>query len=139
MKLLSICLISLLHLSFIQKLEKIELDSFTQIRWVLNDKTNAGPVKNEEKLIFIHDGSPLTEELPLHLKYGGLTFKKEGILIEHIWNKCGTGNPPNHYKSNWEFISNSDSPILRIYNSRRWAGEYFISIEDNILTLIRKN
>ena len=139
MKLLSICLISLIHLSFSQKLEKIKLTDFIEIRWVLNNKTNAGPVKNDKKLIFINHNSPLVKELPYHLKYGGLTFEKDDILIEHVWNKCGTGNPPNHYKSNWEFIKNSEVQILRIYNSRKWNGEYFISIDRNVLTLIRIN
>jgi len=138
MKLLSIYLISLFHLSFVSILEEIELVSFTEIRWVLNDKTNSS-LKNEEELNFIHHNSFLSEELPRHLKYGGLTFKKDGILIEHVWNRCGTGNPPNHYKSNWEFINNSDVSILRIYNNQKWAGEYFVSIENKTLTLIRKS
>jgi hypothetical protein len=108
------------------------------IRWILNDKTNAGIYKDLMELNFVPQESSLTEELPYHLKYGGLTFKENGVLIEHIWNKCGTGNPPNSYESKWEISTEERGDILVISNSSKWEGKYLVkNLDSKKLNLLR--
>lgn len=139
MKLLSILIIGLLQLNFGVQKENGDLSHLFETRWILNDKDGHISIQDLDTLSFIRQDSPLTEDLPYHLKYAGLTFQQNGILIEHVWNKCGTGNPPDHYKANWEIINQTEGQILRIENSRKWDGEYIVAtLEKQNLQLIRK-
>lgn len=113
-------------------------NDFQNIRWILNEKSNSGIYKDIIELKFITASSQLIEDLPYHLKYGGLTFKKNGVLIEHIWNKCGTGNPPDFRQSHWEITNVENGELLEISNSSLWNGKYLvIKVDSKALKLKR--
>jgi len=95
-------------------------------RWILNEEHNSGSYDDLVSLQFIPFDSPSKEKLPRHLRYAGLTFKENGVLIEHVWNKCGTGNPPNYYEAKWSIKPDSEDKILTISKSRKWDGKYLV-------------
>jgi hypothetical protein len=115
-----------------------EFTDHLNIRWILNEKTNSGIYEDLLDLNFITKDSSRTEELPAHLIYGGLTFKNDGVLIEHVWNWCGTGNPPSFHEAQWTVNSEGEQEVLTIFNSGKWNGKYLInSINKETLSLKR--
>jgi hypothetical protein len=100
----------------------VEVDKLFDKRWVRN--SDNGDVESTLDFELITANSLKTESLPMHIKFAGITFEKDGTFIEHVWNKCGTGNPPDHFKSNFQIIELGSHITIKITNSRHWDGEY---------------
>ena len=115
-----------------------DLDDLLETRWILNLQDGSVPVEDLEQLNFVTVDSPITEGLHMQFRYGGLTFKPNGLLIVHVWNKCGTGNPPNHYDAHWELITNTENTVLVISDTHQWEGKYFVQfVSPDLLKLSR--
>jgi hypothetical protein len=125
MKLLSILFLSFLT-SSVTLAQEYELNNLFETRWVVNK--NGGNVQNTGNFELIIHNSSRTENLPLHLKHAGLTFKKDGALIEYSWDKCGTGNPPNHSKAHYNIEEIGKVTVINISDSQIWDGQYVISL-----------
>ncbi|MFT5970645.1 MAG: hypothetical protein ACI8ZO_001159 [Flavobacteriales bacterium] len=125
MKLLSILFLGFLT-SSVTLAQEYELNNLFETRWVVNK--NGGNVQNMENFELIIHNSPQTKNLPLHLKHAGLSFKKDGTLIAYTWNKCGTGNPPNHSKARYSIDEITTETVINITDSEIWNGSYVIAV-----------
>lgn len=109
-------------------------------RWVVNAPSNPGSFSDLKEIEFILSNSEDAEKLPMHLKYGGISFQKDGVFIEHWWNQCGTGNPPSSKSSEWSISDNGIEKLITISGSNNWNGIYLIDkLDSETLHLIRKN
>lgn len=109
-------------------------------RWVVNDPSNPGSFLELDEINLKSYESQEAQRLPMHLKYGGITFQKDGVLIEHWWNKCGTGNPPSSAEGEWKISDGSNEMIVTISGTSKWNGSYLIQfIDSETLNLKRKN
>lgn len=115
-------IITLFNLSILK--EENEFENLLNIRWILNDKHNSGSYYELNELNFVNSNSEIVESLPYHIKFAGLTFKKNNEFIEHVWNKCRTGNPPSHYNGKWKF--DKENKIIMINNTQKWNGKYLV-------------
>ncbi|GEM_PF-6376430 len=129
-------LITLLNSSTDKPIENVKLLG----RWLVNDPSNPGSFSELDEINLISYESQEAQNLPMHLKYGGITFQEEGVLIEHWWNRCGTGNPPSSAKGEWEISDGSNERIVTISGTNQWNGAYLIKfIDSETLNLRRKN
>lgn len=136
MKYLSILILALFSISADQKMN-FRPDLLSESHWVVN--VFDGNIHDFEDYDMIIYDSPETDDLPLSIKYRGITFNKDGTFIEHTWNKCGTGNSPNHFKGEFTIIEIGNDQIIKISNSRNWNGEYIVvNLTENNLRLKRK-
>jgi hypothetical protein len=56
----------------------------------------------QDTLEYVPFNSPLTENLHPALRYGGIQFKYNGLFLQHVFIKCGTGNPPDFFNGSWK-------------------------------------
>ena len=107
--------------------DKINSDELIGTRWVLfHDDPNV-QAEELDTLIFYPYKSSKTDSLHPAIKYAGISFESNGVFIEHIWNKCGTGNPPDHYMAEWYELENGGGILMiGINESRKWDGEYTV-------------
>jgi hypothetical protein len=136
MKYLPILILSLLT-SFIYQTNETDIDNLFESHWVVNNEnSNFQDLENFEFIIYNSFG---TENLPDNLKYAGLTFQQDGTLIEHVWNRCVTGNPPDHFKADFRIEEIGNVSVIKISNSRIWDGDYILeSLTETNLKLKRK-
>ena len=120
--------------------EKTDFDTnFIIGEWVLNSKNLN--IK-QDTLEYIPYNSPLTTELHPVLKYGGIRFEWNGVFVQHIFQKCGTGNPPASFKGNWTISTEKETHLLTtiVYDDKIIKKMYYIySISADRLILIIAN
>ena len=139
MNILSILLFSSLPIISNFNSENGNINLLLETRWILYHNDPKVSPQDLDTLILYPFESPKTENLHPVFKYAGLTFECEGVLIEHVWNKCATGNPPDHFKATWSIIEQPGSRLIKIEKSIKWNGEYIIvTLEDQKIVLLRK-
>jgi hypothetical protein len=136
MKFLSILIIAFFSTTS-EWTKEINIDHLFEERWVIN--AYGGNINEFEDFDLINYNSPEREDLPDHLKYAGITFQRDGTFIEHVWNKCGTGNPPDHFKAEFKIHKSGQESTIKISKSIKWDGEYVIvALTNDSLKLKRK-
>ena len=92
----------------------------------------------QDTLEYVPFNSPLTEDLHPALKYGGIQFKDNGFFLQHVFIKCGTGNPPDSFDGSWKIIKENDKLILSIKINERPREYYIHFLSSDKLILINK-
>jgi hypothetical protein len=130
-----VLILTFISSSIIYAQEKTELDTSKIIgRWVLNSKDlNV----EQDTLEYVPYNSPLTADLQPLLKYGGISFRKNGIFLQHHWKKCGNDNSPNFSESGWTIVNDKNKTIL-IIESNKKIEYYIYSLSSDKLVLIVK-
>ena len=106
--------------------------------WVLyHDIPHVYPHK-QDTLEYVPFSSPLTKDLHPALKYGGIQFKNNGLFVQHVFQKCGTGNPPDSFDGSWTIIKYNDKLILSIKINERSREYYIYFLSKEKLILINK-
>lgn len=106
--------------------------------WVLYYKIQHVYPPKQDTLEYVPFNSPLTEDLHPALKYGGIQFKNNGLFLQHVFNKCGTGNPPDSFDGSWTIIKDNDKLILSIKINERSREYYIYFLSVDKLILINK-
>ncbi|WP_417609070.1 hypothetical protein [Owenweeksia hongkongensis] len=118
--------------------KEINLDNLFETRWVLNK--GGGYIPNLEEFDFVIYNTPQAKDLPYQFQFAGLILKKNGTLLEYVWNKCGTGNPPDFYEAEYQIEKIENEVTIQISNSRQWDGDYIIQgLTKSNLKMIRIN
>lgn len=108
-------------------------------RWVLsNFKVSMAATDNlPDTLKYIPYNSKQANNLDYQFKYGGISFLENGEFIKHWWNKCGTGNPPNHAKGIFSLHNIDNSMIIQVRGLQPDSMNYkLVSLTENELVLI---
>lgn len=115
--------------------------------WVKYKSSEFNPTQNKDSVIYqdtvvyIPYNSRLTDDLSPNWKYQGTEFGESGSLTEHIWNWCGTGNPPNFYLGSWKIKIDKNQPILTITSGLSQTDReyylYFLNADKLILVYKR--
>jgi hypothetical protein len=98
-------------------------------------------VSKNDTIVYIPKNSLLTADLPMGKKYSGIEFSESGTIIYHVWNKCGTGNPPDFYLGTWKRTNVESQIILTTYREQDGTNptEYILFfLSSDKLILIRK-
>ena len=135
MNFLSIVILGILSIIAIPETD-VDIEKLYTTRWLWN--TEGGYIHQSDSFDFVTFNSPKADSLDLQFKYGGLVFEKDSTLKEYVWNKCGTGNPPDYYEAKFEIERNEGQWIINITNSRWWDGKFKLeAVSETNLKLIR--
>lgn len=109
-------------------------------RWVVNSKDpNINIFSNEQDTIeYIPFKSDLANDLHPALKYGGIRFEENGVFYKHVWNKCGTGNPPDFYEGTWELKDDEAGPKVIIKTTGQEAKFTIHYLDNDKLVLVAR-
>lgn len=139
----TICgLINNYYSAFAQKPTNIEQKELFR-HWVEYSSVegNLDYALKNDTIVYIPKNSSLTADLPMHKKYSGIEFSESGTIKFHVWNKCGTGNPPDFYIGTWKLTNEENQIILTTFRGQDNANPtvynlFFLSSDK--LILIRK-
>jgi hypothetical protein len=110
-------------------------------RWVLNSKDpNLNIlVHGQDTLEYIPFNSNLTNKLHPALKHAGIRFEENGSFYMHVWNKCGTGNPPDFYEGIGALLEDKNESVITIKldNQMKKFIIYYLS-KDKLVLVDRK-
>lgn len=100
----------------------------------------SSPNVKRDTLTFVPYQSPLTNDLHPSLKHSGIRFEKNSVYFQHVWNKCGTDNPPDFYEGTWSLDTLDNDIVIKTTVGKRIDGNYLLHYlsEDKMILVIRK-